>query len=85
MDEERAVPAFYPDFADADNWRPWEGSEQAEAWATLQRFRDECIAASMGELAGTDFRPIDYTGLLAALWGIDEDEAKRILLERQGY
>jgi hypothetical protein len=85
VSEERAVPAYYPDFADADTWRPWDDSEQAHAWAKLRDFRDECIAASIGELAGMDFRPIDYAGLLAALWGIDEGEAKRIVLERQGY
>jgi hypothetical protein len=85
VSEERTVPAFYPDFADADTWRPWDGSEQAEAWAKLRDFRDGCIAASIGEFASMDFRPIDYAGLISALWGIDEDEAKQIILERQGH
>jgi hypothetical protein len=85
QETERIVSAFYPDFTNADTWRRWDGSEQARAWAKLQDFREECIAASIGELAGMDFAPIDYAGLVAALWGIDEDEAKRIVLERRGY
>jgi hypothetical protein len=84
-EEWRTVPAFYPDFANADTWRRWDGSEQAETWAKLRDFRDKCIAASVGELAGLDLRPIDYAGLIAALWGIDKEEASEIVRRRQGY
>jgi hypothetical protein len=81
----RDVPAFYPDFADADTWRRWDGSEQAEAWAKLRDIRDKCIDASVGEVAGMDFRPIDYAGVIAALWGIEKDEAAELVRRRQGY
>jgi hypothetical protein len=85
-DEEwQTVPAFYPDFGNPENWRRWDGSEQAQAWAKLQGFRDGCIAASVGQLAGLDFSPIDYVGLVALLWGIDEDEAAAIVSRRPGY
>src|SRR3712207_6230948 len=46
QEERRTVPAYYPDFADADNWRAWDDSAQAEAWANLRDFRDMCIAHS---------------------------------------
>jgi hypothetical protein len=82
---ERTLPAYYPDFADADSWRPWDNSEQARAWAKLRDFRDGCIAASISELVGMDFRPIDYAGILAALWGIDEEKAKQIVLQQMDF
>jgi len=84
-EEERTVPAFYPDFANPDNWRRWDGSEQAEAWERLMDFRDECIARSVGELAGTGFEGRDDVGLVAALWGIGEDEAAEIVARRRGF
>jgi hypothetical protein len=84
MSEERTVPAFYPNFADADKVRSWDGSEQAEAWAKMMSFRDECIAASVGDLAGMDFEDMDYPGLIAFLWNLDEEEAAEIVRRRQG-
>ncbi len=84
MSEERTVPAFYPDFADAENLSAWDGSEQAEAWARMTHFRDECISASVGHLAGMDFEDMDYRGLIAFLWNIDEEEAAEIVRRRQG-
>ena len=84
MSEERTVPAFYPNFADADKVRSWDGSEQAEAWAKMMSFRDECIAASVGDLAGMDFEDMDYRGLIALLWNIDEEDAAEIVRRRQG-
>jgi hypothetical protein len=85
QEERRTVPAYYPDFADADIWRAWDDSSQAEAWAKLRDFRDMCIAHSVSELAGMDFRPIDYAGVIAALWGIEKEEAAEIVRQRQGY
>lgn len=81
---ERTVPAYYPDFTDANMVRKWDGSEQAEAWAKLVNFRDECISASVGHLAGTDFENIDYAGLVAFLWNMDEEEAAEVVRRRQG-
>lgn len=80
----RMVPTFYPDFTDADKFRRWDGSEQAEAWARLMDYRDECIAASVGELAGTGIENIDYVGMIALLWDIGEDEAEEIVRRQQG-
>ncbi len=81
--ETRMVPTFYPDFTDADKFRRWDGSEQAEAWARLMDYRDKCIAASVGELAGTGIENIDYAGVIALLWAIGEDEAEEIVRRRQ--
>jgi hypothetical protein len=50
----------------------------------LMNFRGECIAASLGELAGMDLRLIDYAGLIAFLWNIDKDEAAEIVRRRRG-
>jgi hypothetical protein len=67
---ERPVPAFYPEFTDADQWRRWDGSEQAEAWAQLMESREAAILASVGDLAGADIEGIDYAGLeLAPIGG----------------
>jgi len=79
----RMVPTSYPDFTDADKFRRWDGSEQAESWARLIDYRDECIAASVGELAGTGIENIDYAGMIALLWAIGEDEAEEIVRRRQ--
>lgn len=81
--ETRIVPSYYPDFADAEKVRVWDGSEQAEAWAKLMDFRDECISASVGHLAGMGLENIDYAGLVASLWAIDEEEAADYIRKRQ--
>lgn len=80
----RIVPAFYPDFTNADNWKRWDGSERAEAWARLVASREAAILASVGELAGAGVEGTDYTGLIAALWNLDEDEAAEFVRLRQG-
>jgi hypothetical protein len=72
---ERTVPAFYPDFTDADQWRRWDGSEQAEAWARLMESREAAILASVEDLAGVGIEGTDYARVIAALWNLDEDEA----------
>jgi hypothetical protein len=81
---ERTVPAFYPNFTDADEWKRWDGSEQAEAWTRLMEFREAAIVASIGELAGIGVEDTDYAGVIAALWGIEEDEAAEFVRLRQG-
>jgi hypothetical protein len=83
LDTERAVPAFYPDFTNPDQWRRWDGSEQAEAWARLMESREAAILASVGDLAGADIEGIDYAGLIAFLWNLDEDEAVEFVQRRQ--
>lgn len=82
--EERVSPAFYPDFTEADKLRRWDGSEQAEAWARLMTFRDECIETTVEMLAGMGIEDIDYAGVLGLLWGIGADEAAEIVRRRQG-
>lgn len=82
-DGERTVPALYPDFTDADKWRRWDGSEQAEVWARLMESREAAILASVGDLAGADVADIDYAGVIAALWNLDEDEAAEFVRRRQ--
>jgi len=84
MSEQRKVPGFYPDFANADKFRAWDGSEQAKAWAKLMDFRDGCISASVVDLEGMDFENIDYRGLIALLWNIEEEEAREVVRRRQG-
>jgi|SRR5918994_3047347 hypothetical protein len=80
---QRTVPVWYPDFINADQWRRWDGSEQAEAWAQLVESRETAILASVGELAGADVKGIDYAGLIAALWNLDKDEAAEFVQRRQ--
>jgi len=81
---ERTVPAFYPDFTNAGQWRRRDGSEQAEAWAQLVESREAAILASVGELAGADVAGIDYAGVIAALWKLDEDEAAEFVRRQRG-
>lgn len=80
----RIVPAIYPDFTNADNWKRWDGSERAEAWARLVASREAAILASVGELAGADVEGTDYTGLIATLWNLDKDEAAEFVRLRRG-
>ena len=80
---ERTVPAFYPDFTNADQFRRWDGSEQAEAWARLMEVRDAAILASMGDFADVGIEGTDYAGLIALLWNLDEDEAAEFVRQRQ--
>jgi NAD(P)-dependent dehydrogenase (short-subunit alcohol dehydrogenase family) len=44
----------------------------------------EEIVASIGELAGMGVEDTDYAGVIAALWGIEEDEAAEFVRLRQG-
>jgi hypothetical protein len=80
----RTVPAFYPDFTNADHWTRWDGSEQAEAWARLMESREAAILASVGELAGAGVVGTDYAGVIAALWSLDEDEAAEFVRRQHG-
>src|ERR687898_1766064 len=80
---ERTVPAFYPDFTNADQFRRWDGSEQAEAWARLlMEVRDAAILASIEDLADVGIEGTDYAGLVALLWNLDEDEAAEFVRQR---
>jgi hypothetical protein len=68
------LPAFYPEFADAEQFRRWDGSEQAEAWARLMEARDAAILASVGALDGASVEGTDYAGVIALLWNLDGDD-----------
>jgi hypothetical protein len=80
----RAVPAFYPEFADAEQFRRWDGSEQAEAWALLMDARDAAILASVGALAGAGVEGTDHAGVIALLWNLDADEAAEFVRRHRG-
>ncbi len=83
MSEERYVPAFYPDFADADRWKTWDGSAYAEIWAAVQALRAEAIVTSAVMLARGgqvgDIGTVDVGGLAATLWAMRDDEVMQIL------
>jgi hypothetical protein len=58
------LPAFYPEFADAEQFRRWDGSEP----------RDAAILASVGALDGASVEGTDYAGVIALLWNLDGDD-----------
>ncbi len=71
MSKRRKVPpSFYPDFTDADTWKSWDGSPQAEAWASLLERRDEVLLDFAVEIAREHGPEADLAKLLAALWNI---------------
>lgn len=85
MSEERYVPAFYPDFANADRWKTWDGSAYAEIWVAVQALRVEAIVTSAvmltrGGQVG-DIGNVDIGGLAATLWTINDEEVMRILYD----
>ena len=80
----RTVPAFYPEFADAEQFRRWDGSEQAEAWARLMDARDAAILASVGALACAGVKGTDHAGVIALLWNLDGDEAAEFVRRHRG-
>ncbi len=79
----RTVPAFYPDFANPNTLKRWDGSAQAEAWARLMESREGAILASVGDIAGVGVEGTDYAGVIAFLWNLDEDEAAEFVRRRQ--
>jgi hypothetical protein len=80
----RTVPAFYPEFADAKQFRRWDGSDQAEAWARLMDARDAAILASVGALVGAGVEGTDHAGVIALLWNLDGDEAAEFVRRHSG-
>jgi hypothetical protein len=80
----RTVPAFYPGFTDAERFRRWDGSEQAEAWARLTEARDAAILTSVGALVGTGIEGTDYARVIALLWNLDGDEAAEFVRRHRG-
>lgn len=78
---ERDVPAFYPDFQNADNFKAWDGSPQAEAWRIAQEERDRAVLTAAGYLrrAGGD----DIGGLMATLYSMNDDEIMDVVHEGQ--
>ena len=86
MGEERDVPPFYPDFTDADKYKRWDGSREAELWARLLEWRDNQFveAAAAFLVVGTEDRPPDVGGLVAALMRADSEEIVRVLDTRWG-
>jgi hypothetical protein len=86
MGEERELPAFYPDFTDADKYKSWDGSREAELWARLLEWRDNLFleAAAAFLTAGNEDRPPDVGGLVLALMRADSEEIVRVLDTRWG-
>lgn len=81
MEEERTVPTYYPDFADADKVRKWDGSKEAHAWVALWHYRRAAIAETARGMLQVGGNDANLVGLTTFLWGIDEDEAEEILDE----
>ena len=81
------MPAFYPDFTDPDTFRAWDGSPQAEAWASLLDRRDEFLLDVAVEIAREHGPEADLAKLLDTLWniGLHDDRYDGIadLLERR--
>jgi hypothetical protein len=80
----RMVPVSYPDFADANYLREWDGSREAEAWAELMDYRAQSILVTVRVLTKHFPQEIDLFGVLATLWGTEEEEIQRILDEASG-
>ena len=84
--EERTVPVYVPVWEDANKVRPWDGSGQAETWASLMEFRDRALAESVARvLAAGEADDTDVLGLVSFLWGIDESEVAKILRRRMNW
>jgi len=81
MSEEQTVPAHYPDFADANFVRKWDGSQEAHAWAALWHYRRAAIAETVRGMATVGGEDADLVGLTAFLWGIGEEEASELIEE----
>ncbi len=78
MSEERRVADFYPDFRNAEKWKAWDGSENAETWAQLLDFRERCILETVSRVAEHCHDRGDIAGVVAALWNINRDEVVKI-------
>ena len=85
MSEERMVsPAFYPNFANAEKWNAWDGSEDAQTWAQLLNFRESCILETISRVAEHCHHRGDIAGVVAALWNIDREEVVKITKKGSG-
>ncbi len=79
MSEERTVPAYYPDFADAEKWRHWDGSQEARMWADLSRIRDRVIVETASSVVRAVGEGVDVGGLMVVLWSLTADEIAGVL------
>ena len=85
MSEERMVPEGYPNFANAENWKVWDGSKDAQTWAQLLDFRESCILQTISRVAEHCHERGDVAaGVVAALWNIDRDEVVKITEQGSG-
>ena len=79
MGEERTVPAFYPDFTDAEKWRKWDGTREAAMWADLSEIRDRVIVETAATVLSVGERGVDVGGLMVALWSLTDEEIAGVL------
>jgi hypothetical protein len=83
--DERRILVYVPVWKDANRVRPWDGSGEAQAWASLMDFRDRALAESAARvLAAGGADDTDVLGLVSFLWGIYESEVAKILQARMG-
>ena len=78
QEEERRVPGFYPDFTNANEWRRWDGSEEAEMWARLMKIRERQILETMATIRGFAGPGADVEGLVRVLWNMSDEEAEEL-------
>lgn len=83
MSDERTVPAFYPDFTNADQWKSWDGSREAEMWVDLEGIRDRVIVETAAAVMSTN-EGADVGGLMVALWSLTDDDIAGVLQTNMG-
>ncbi len=79
--EFRTVPAYYPDFADAERWREYDGSPPAEAWARLMGVRAQAIRETVALVHDVAGEGADALGVAGELWNLERDEVAEIMGE----
>ncbi len=79
MSEKRTVPAFYPDFNDAEKWKSWDGTREAEMWSDLLAIRDRVIVETAATVMLTAGEGADVGGLMVALWSLNDAEIAGVM------
>jgi hypothetical protein len=77
----RTVPAYYPDFSDAEGWREYDGSPQAKVWADLMDMRDKAIWETVALVRDVAGEQADAFGVAGALWNVEPYEVAEIVGE----
>jgi transcriptional regulator with XRE-family HTH domain len=79
------VPAYYPDFENADIYRKFDGSNEAWIWDELLDYRDRAIVESLAIVlnervtAGANIQNLDLPGIAEALWRFDREGAEKFV------